>query len=87
MSGDRPRPWIATVAPGDATGLLAEHYAAAVKRAGKVFWILRVQSLSPESLGAGIELYKTLMFGPSGLSREERELLAVSVSAANHCHY
>ena len=84
---DAPRPWIRTVAPADATGLLAEHYKAAIQRAGKVFWILRLQSLGPEQLGVGIELYKTLMFGPSGLSRAERELLATSVSAVNHCHY
>jgi alkylhydroperoxidase family enzyme len=82
-----PRPWIQTIPPDDAQGLLAEHYAAAMKRAGKVFWILRVQSLNPAALGAGIELYKTLMFGPSGLSRAERELVATSVSAVNHCHY
>jgi AhpD family alkylhydroperoxidase len=27
------------------------------------------------------------MFGPSGLSRAEREAMAVCVSAANDCHY
>jgi alkylhydroperoxidase family enzyme len=32
-------------------------------------------------------LYKAIMFGPSKLSRVERELLAVVVSRANSCHY
>jgi alkylhydroperoxidase/carboxymuconolactone decarboxylase family protein YurZ len=32
-------------------------------------------------------LYREIMFGPSGLSRQERELLAVVVSAANSCGY
>jgi alkylhydroperoxidase family enzyme len=34
-----------------------------------------------------MELYKGIMFGPSGLSRQERELLAVVVSCQNDCHY
>ncbi len=32
-------------------------------------------------------LYRAVMFGPSELSRTERELLAVVVSNANDCHY
>jgi alkylhydroperoxidase family enzyme len=31
------------------------------------------------------DFYRELMFGDSELSREERELLAVVVSAANKC--
>jgi len=31
--------------------------------------------------------YRTLMFGPSGLSRAMRELIAVVVSRANRCEY
>jgi hypothetical protein len=34
-----------------------------------------------------MELYRAIMFGPSELSRTERELLAVVVSCANDCHY
>ena len=29
----------------------------------------------------------SIMFGPSGLSRIEREAIAVAVSAVNDCHY
>ena len=36
---------------------------------------------------AHVLLYRTILFGPSGLSRVERETLAVAVSAANDCHY
>jgi alkylhydroperoxidase family enzyme len=32
-------------------------------------------------------LYRTLMFGPSPLSRSEREAIAVEVSRTNECHY
>ena len=40
-------PWIKTVEPVDATGGLKLEYDKAIKRAGKVFNILKVQSLNP----------------------------------------
>ena len=80
-------PHLDLIDPDDATGLVAEEYAAAVERAGKIFNIVRSMSLSPESLRASMGLYKAIMFGPSELSRVERELLAVVVSNANDCHY
>jgi alkylhydroperoxidase family enzyme len=73
--------------PDDAEGPLAEEYAAAVGRAGKVFNIVRSMSLGPEVLHASMELYKAIMYGPSGLTRQERELLATVVSATNECYY
>ncbi len=44
-------------------------------------------SLHPEAMLAHLNLYKTIMFGPSGLSRRQRELLATVVSALNRCAY
>ncbi|HEV2491475.1 MAG TPA: carboxymuconolactone decarboxylase family protein [Terriglobia bacterium] len=79
--------WIKTVEPEEATGELKAEYDKAVGRAGKVFNILKVQSLNAAALRASMELYLTTMFGPSGLSRAERELLATVVSWANHCFY
>ena len=73
--------------PEDAEGLLKEEYDAALERAGKVFNIVRSMSLSPPTLRASMELYKTIMFGPSDLSRQDRELLATAVSATNECYY
>jgi alkylhydroperoxidase family enzyme len=71
----------------EATGELAQDYGAAVKRAGKVFNIVKSMSLNPRVLRRSIALYAEIMFGPSELTRVERELLAVVVSAANDCHY
>ena len=79
--------WIKMIEPKEASGELKDEYDRAVQRAGKVFNILKVQSLNPQTLRASIELYQSTMFGPSGLSRAERELLAVVVSWANHCFY
>jgi uncharacterized peroxidase-related enzyme len=71
----------------EATGALKDEYEAAVKRAGKVFNIVKAMSLRPGALRASMGLYRELMFGSSGLSRIERELLAVVVSQTNDCHY
>jgi uncharacterized peroxidase-related enzyme len=80
--------WIRTIAPGEASGLLKRLYAEATARAGKVFNVLRLQSLRPEVLAAGVRLYEELMISPrSPLSRAQREMIAVAVSRANGCHY
>ncbi|MHB8652426.1 MAG: carboxymuconolactone decarboxylase family protein [Terriglobia bacterium] len=79
--------WIKVIEPADATGALQAEYNKAVGRAGKVFNILKVQSLNPPALHASIEMYVATMHGPSGLSRAEREMMATVVSWANHCFY
>jgi alkylhydroperoxidase family enzyme len=71
----------------EATGPLAAEYEAAVGRAGKVFNIVKSMSLRPGVLQRSMALYKGIMFGPSGLSRQQRELLATVVSRENDCHY
>jgi hypothetical protein len=72
---------------GEATGDLRREYDAALTRAGKVFNIVKAMCLRPAVLRRSMDLYKEIMFGPSELSRAERELLAVVVSRANDCHY
>ena len=79
--------WIKVVEPEDAGGALKQEYDDAVKRAGKIFNILKVQSLNPAALRASMQMYRTTMFGPSGLSRADREMLATVVSWANQCFY
>lgn len=79
--------WIKTIEPEEATGELKQEYDKALGRAGKVFNILRVQSLNDRTLRASMELYLATMYGPSGLSRAEREMLATVVSWANRCFY
>lgn len=73
--------------PDEASGLLAEEYDAAVRRAGKVYNIVRSMSLRPGVLRRSMELYKAIMLGPSELTRQERELLATVVSTVNECYY
>ena len=79
--------WITEVKVSEAEGQLAETYAALVKQRGKVSNILKVHSLNPEAMSDHLSLYMTIMFGKSGLSRAEREAIAVVVSANNDCEY
>ncbi len=79
--------WIDVIDAGEADGKLAEIYAALIKQRGKVSNILEVHSLNPEAMKNHLDLYMTLMFGKSGLSRLEREAIAVVVSANNDCEY
>jgi alkylhydroperoxidase/carboxymuconolactone decarboxylase family protein YurZ len=79
--------YIRLIDEDEAEGLLAIEYDAARERAGKVFNILKAMSLRPAVLHASIALYREVMFGESGLSRRERELLATVSSAAQNCHY
>ncbi|MDQ3086265.1 MAG: carboxymuconolactone decarboxylase family protein [Actinomycetota bacterium] len=79
--------YIRLIEEDEAQGSLAEQYDAAVERAGKVFNILKAMSLRPGVLRASMDLYREIMFGESGLSRQERELLATVASAEQSCHY
>jgi uncharacterized peroxidase-related enzyme len=79
--------WIKVIPPEQATGSLKQQYDAAIQRAGRVFNVVSVQSLNPPVLGASMQLYMALMFGPSGLSRAQREMIAVVVSKTNDCFY
>lgn len=79
--------WIKIVHEGEAKDLLKRIYEAAIKRAGRVFQILKIQSLNPPVLKSSMDLYRDAMFGDSELSRAQREMLATVVSRANDCHY
>jgi len=80
-------PWIKTVPEDEAEDILRREYDAALKRAGKIFHVVSIQSLRPRVLRASIGLYQALMIEEGALPRWVRELLAVVVSRANHCHY
>ena len=49
--------------------------------------ILRIHGLNAPSLRHHLQLYSHLMQGPSPLSRVQREMLAVTISAVNDCFY
>lgn len=79
--------WIRVIPPAEASGELAHFYKSIQDAAGNVANILTVESLNPAALRAHYNFYKVCMFGPSELSRAQREMVAVVVSATNRCHY
>ena len=79
--------WIEEIGVGEAEGKLAAMYGELVRKRGKVSNILKVHSLNPAAMQNHLDLYMTLMFGKSGLTRLEREAVAVVVSANNECEY
>lgn len=79
--------WIEMIQESDAIGKLKEAYEKLMEPWGGVDNIMKIHSLNLRSLWAHFELYKTVMYGRSGLRRSQREMIAVVVSAVNQCHY
>jgi hypothetical protein len=49
--------------------------------------ILQIHGVHPAVMRQHYELYLELMHRPGPLTRQQREMLAVRVSALNGCHY
>jgi uncharacterized peroxidase-related enzyme len=80
-------PYIKQVEDHDAQGAAKRELDKAVKRAGRVWNIVRIMTPNPEALRTSMNLYSTIMYGESPLSRAQREMLATVVSKTNHCVY
>jgi uncharacterized peroxidase-related enzyme len=57
------------------------------KKAGFVPNVFRAYAHKPEHFRAFFQYYEVLMRSQSGLSRAEREMIVVAVSAVNSCSY
>ena len=79
--------WIKTVPENEADGQLAEIYDQTTAKFGNVINLVKIQSLSPETMSIGRQLYSHLMTKPGGLSRLQRVLIATVVSKINGCYY
>ena len=66
---------------------LQPYFAKCRDKLGFVPNVLRAWLLRPAKLRNFIRAYDELMLAPSGLSKLEREMVAVAVSAANRCYY
>jgi len=63
------------------------YFAKCVEKLGFVPNVLRAHAFDIAKLDAFAALYNDLMLGASGLTRLEREMIAVVVSAENRCFY
>jgi uncharacterized peroxidase-related enzyme len=80
-------PFIKVIDQNEAEGKLKEIYDEIISTRGKLSNIMSIHSLIPDSMIKHMDLYKTLMFSKSNLSRVLKEMIAVVVSKANKCDY
>lgn len=63
------------------------YFAKCVEKLGLVPNVLRAYAFDEAKLDAFSTFYNELMLAPGELSKLDREIIAVVVSAINHCHY
>ena len=66
---------------------MAGYFAKCEEKLGFVPNVLKAYAFDMPKLSAFIAMYNDLMLAPSGLSKLEREMIAVAVSAHNRCYY
>lgn len=66
---------------------VAELFGKCQEKLGLIPNVLVAYAHRPEKLRAFSLMYNDLMLGASGLSKLEREMIAVAVSSQNHCWY
>jgi len=66
---------------------LRDYFRNCEEKLGFIPNVLKAHAFDNKKLKAFIDMSDDLMLGESGLSRLEREMIAVAVSAINHCHY
>jgi uncharacterized peroxidase-related enzyme len=66
---------------------MAKYFAVCEEKLGFVPNVLAAYSFNQNKLRAFVNLYNDLMLAESGLSKLEREMIAVVVSSANRCYY
>jgi len=71
----------------ETSGIARAEYDAALRRAGRIWNIVSIQSQLPEVMRDSMRIYGSIMYGPSPLTRAQREMMAVVTSQVNECHY
>jgi uncharacterized peroxidase-related enzyme len=73
--------------PEKLTPEMAAYFAKCEEKLGFVPNVLKAYAFDTAKLSAFVVMYNDLMLAPSGLSKLEREMIAVAVSAHNRCYY
>ncbi|TIO10930.1 MAG: alkylhydroperoxidase, partial [Mesorhizobium sp.] len=63
------------------------YFAKCEEKLGLVPNVLLAYAFDEKKLRAFTDMYNELMLGESGLSKLEREMIAVAVSSINQCYY
>src|SRR5579872_7085502 len=73
--------------PAPLTPEMAAYFRKCEEKLGFIPNVLKAYSFDMAKLTAFVGMYNELMLAPSGLSKLEREMIAVAVSAQNRCYY
>jgi uncharacterized peroxidase-related enzyme len=73
--------------PAPLTPEMAAYFAKCEEKLGFVPNVLKAYAFDPAKLAAFVAMYNDLMLASSGLSKLEREMIAVAVSSHNRCYY
>jgi uncharacterized peroxidase-related enzyme len=73
--------------PGKLTPEMQAYFNKCEEKLGFVPNVLQAYSFDTAKLSAFVAMYNDLMLAPSGLSKLEREMIAVAVSSHNKCYY
>ncbi len=90
MAGKKKKPIVALKMPKSEVPLTErqqKYLDVAKEKLGFVPNVLQAYAWHSTKFAAFSEMYNDLMLGDSGLSKLEREMIAVVVSSANHCYY
>jgi uncharacterized peroxidase-related enzyme len=84
---DKRAAWLRVPGEDEAPPGVAKLFDKASERLGFIPNVLRVYALRPRHLELWDAFYDDLMRGESGLTKPQREMIAVVVSTVNRCHY
>lgn len=79
--------WIRSIGESEASGYVENLYENFIRKRGWVPNIVKATTIRPGITRGWVTLFNTLMYESSGLTRTQREMIAVVVSAENKCHY
>jgi uncharacterized peroxidase-related enzyme len=86
-AGDDTKITALGLAPQTLSSGMAAYFAKCEEKLGFVPNVLKAYAFEMSKLSSFVAMYNDLMLAPSGLSKLEREMIAVAVSAQNRCYY
>jgi uncharacterized peroxidase-related enzyme len=76
-----------TLPAGPLSAEMAAYFAKCEEKLGFVPNVLKAYAFDNAKLSTFVAMFNDLMLAPSGLSKLEREMIAVAVSSHNRCYY
>jgi uncharacterized peroxidase-related enzyme len=86
-AGDDSKITALDLTPATLSPAMQAYFAKCSEKLGFVPNVLAAYSFDAAKLETFVALYNDLMLAPSGLSKLEREMIAVAVSSQNRCYY